>query len=197
MQNAPETLAPVLISLLKGVLNREQEKAKWQDLLKLESAVRDYIDVLGLELVIFEDEGFAYLKNRENEEQDDIPRLIAKRQLSYPVSLILALLRRKLAEHDASSAEVRLVFEKAEFIEELKTYFTSGTNEAQFTKKMESHLKKISDLGFISFIGTKHQIEVNRILKAFIDAQWLKSFDENLNIYLEYGSSDKNGEEDE
>jgi hypothetical protein len=63
--------------------------------------------VLGLELVLDEAEGYAFLRARPEEEDSDtsaskLPRLVARRPLSFPVSLLLALLRKKLAEFDAA-----------------------------------------------------------------------------------------------
>ena len=55
-------LSPLLIHLLKGVLYRDQQEALWQSLLTLQGRVRDYVTVLGLELVLDEAEGYAYLR---------------------------------------------------------------------------------------------------------------------------------------
>ena len=63
--------------------------------------VRDYVTVLGLDLVLDEAEGYAFLRSRPNLDGDpetSLPRLVARRPLSFPVSLLLALLRKKLAE---------------------------------------------------------------------------------------------------
>ena len=69
--------------------------------------------MLGLELVLDEAEGYAFLRSRPESEDDGnskLPRLVARRPLSFPVSLLLALLRKKLAEFDAGGGETRLVF---------------------------------------------------------------------------------------
>ena len=97
-------LSAIVIPLLKGVLYQEGDGALWNALINLQSRVRDYVAVLGLELVLDEAEGYAFLRSRAEEEDDPgpkQPRLIARRPLSFPVSLLLALLRKKLAEFDA------------------------------------------------------------------------------------------------
>ena len=122
---------------------REDNSRKWQDLIDHQGPVRDYLSVIGLELLFFEDEGFAFLKNRErNDDDHEIPQLIVRRQLSYPVSLLLAQLRRKLAEHDASSGEERLIIDKQEIIDLMGTFFVSGSNEVQFIRKVDGALQK-------------------------------------------------------
>jgi hypothetical protein len=184
-----DRLPVILIALLKGVVYREDNNRKWQDLIDHQGPVRDYLSVIGLELLFDEDEGFAFLKNRErNDDDHEIPQLIVRRQLSYPVSLLLAQLRRKLAEHDASSGEERLIVDKQEIIDLMGTFFVSGSNEVQFIRKIDGALQKVYELGFVRFLGDKKEkIEVKRIIKAFVDAQWLQEFDTRIKEYLDYG----------
>lgn len=180
-------LSVVLVTLLRGVVTRDEQEDRWQDLLALESGVRDHAAVLGLELVIVMDEGYAFLRQREpDDEEDPIPRLVNRRPLSYPVSLLLAILRRKLAEHDASSGELRLVIETEEMVEEVRTLLPAGKTEARMTDQITTHLRKVADLGFIRFLGNDPgKFEVRRILKAFIDAQWLAELEERLREYAQ------------
>lgn len=180
-------LSVVLVTLLRGVIARDEQEDRWQDLLALEPAVRDHAAVLGLELVTVMDEGYAFLRQREPDgDEDPIPRLMKRRPLSYPVSLLLAILRRKLAEHDASSGELRLVIETEEMVEEVRTLLPAGKTEARMTDQITAHLRKVADLGFIRFLGNDPgKFEVRRILKAFIDAQWLVELEERLRGYAE------------
>jgi hypothetical protein len=97
-------LSAVIVPLLKGVLYQEGDAGQWNALLQLQARVRDYVTVLGLDLVLDEAEGYAFLRSRPNLDGDpetSLPRLIARRPLSFPVSLLLALFRKKLAEFDA------------------------------------------------------------------------------------------------
>lgn len=177
----------LLISLMKAVVNREDNPTRWQQLLQHQSELRDYLSRMALDLVIFEDEGFAYLKNRDREDEESLPRLVSRRPLSFPVSLLLALLRRKMAEHDAGSGEVRIILEKQEIVDMMAVYFPPLMNEVQFVRKVEGYLKKVLDMGFIRFLGEdKNKLEIKRILKAFVDAQWLNDFDLRLREYAEH-----------
>src|SRR5690606_27504884 len=143
------TLAPapdlsiLAITLLKGVIYRESNEALWGSLLNLQARVRDYVMVLGLELVLDEAEGYAFLKSRPEPESDDpaprLPRLVARRQLSFPVSLLLALLRKKLAEFDAGGADTRLVLTRDEIVELLQMFLPDSSNEARLTDQSEAH----------------------------------------------------------
>jgi hypothetical protein len=183
-------LAPLLIALFKGVVYQDQNPAAWQGLLDLQARVRDYIGVLGLELLLDEAEGYAYVRQRpqgEGEGEAELPRLVARRQLSYPVSLLLALLRRKLTEHDATGDEPRLILAREQIIDMMRVFLPDTANEARLMDRIDSHINKVVELGFLRRLrGQQDQFEIRRILKAFVDAQWLAEFDRKLGTYHEH-----------
>ena len=59
---APNDLPALIILLLKGVIYQEADAGFWNALLNLQARVRDYVVVLGLELVLDEAEGYAFLR---------------------------------------------------------------------------------------------------------------------------------------
>ncbi len=181
-------LPPLLIGLFKGVLYQDQNPDLWQGLLNLQARVRDYVGVLGLELVLDEAEGYAYLRQRAQAEgEPELPRLVARRQLSYPVSLLLALLRKKLAEHDATGAEPRLILSREQIVDMLRVFLPDTANEARLMDRIDSHINKVLELGLLRQLrGQQDQFEVRRILKAFVDAQWLAEFEQKLKEYRDY-----------
>jgi hypothetical protein len=189
-------LSALVITLLKGVLYQEQAAPLWASLLKLQARVRDYVAVLALELVLDEAEGYAYLRARPDALDSDaeattpkLPRLVVRRPLSFPVSLLLALLRKKLAEFDAGGGATRLVLTRNELLEMVRIFLPAGSNEARLIDQLDTHLNKIVELGFLRRLksGGPQQagasFELLRILKAFVDAQWLAEFDARLAAY--------------
>jgi hypothetical protein len=184
---APSDLSALVIPLLKGVLYREGDAASWGALLNLQTRVRDYVAVLGLDLVLDEAEGYAFLRSRqvaEDEPAAKLPRLIARRPLSFPVSLLLALLRKKLAEFDAGGGDTRLILSRDEVVDLIRVFLPEGSNETRLIDQVETYLKKIEELGFVRRLrGQEQMFEVRRILKAFVDAQWLAEFDRRLAAY--------------
>ncbi len=183
----PNELSSVVVPLLKGVLYREDNPGLWDALVHLQASVRDYVAILGLELMLDEAEGYAFLRSRQSEDEDDqsaIPRLVARRQLSYPVSLLLALLRKKLAEFDAGGGDTRLILSRDEVVELIRIFLPASSNEVKLIDQVDGTLNKIAELGFIRRLrGQGQMIEVRRIIKAFVDAQWLADFDERLAEY--------------
>jgi hypothetical protein len=190
MHTAQTDLPTLVVSLLKGVIYREEDERLWGALLDLQARVRDYVAVLGLDLMLDEAEGYAFLKSRAELSEVDVglkvPRLIARRPLSFPVSLLLALLRKKLAEFDASGGDTRLVLARDDIIELVRVFLPETSNEAKLIDQIETHITKIVDLGFLRRLKTINgplSYEVRRILKAFVDAQWLAEFDARLAQY--------------
>lgn len=182
-----QELSSVVVPLLKGVLYREDNPGLWGSLLSLQASVRDYVAVLGLDLMLDEAEGYAFLRSRQDEDEDAqavMPRLVVRRQLSYPVSLLLALLRKKLAEFDAGGGDTRLILSRDEVVELIRIFLPAGSNEVKLIDQVDATLKRIAELGFIRLLrGQGQMIEVRRIIKAFVDAQWLADFDERLAEY--------------
>ena len=181
-------LARILVTLYKGVLYRDADEALWGRLLTLQAAVAGHVNVLGLELGIDEAEGYAFLKTKTFPDGEELPRLVTRRQLTYPVSLLLALLRKKLAEADAGGGETRLILTRDEAVELARVFLPAGTNEAKVTDQVSAALTKVEDLGFVRRLaGQQEAFEVRRILKAFVDAQWLADFDKKLEAYRNPG----------
>ncbi|MCG5539412.1 DUF4194 domain-containing protein [Halorhodospira sp. 9622] len=181
-----ERLSQLLVHLLRGVLHRDSAPQRWQHLLDLQARVRDYVGVLGLELMLDEGEGYAYLRQRPRDEDDDsqLPRMVPRRQLSYPVSLLLALLRKKLAEHDAGGGDTRLILTREQIVDLMRVFLRDTANEARLLDRMDSHIRRVVELGFLRRLrGDEERYEVQRILKAFVDAQWLGEFEERLRAY--------------
>jgi hypothetical protein len=186
-------LSTLVIGLLKSVLYREVDAAEWNALVQIQARVRDYVSVLGLDLVLDESEGYAFLRSRTDGDADaataKLPRLIARRPLSFPVSLLLALLRKKLAEFDTGGGETRLVLTRDQIVEMIRVFLPDTSNEARLIDQIEAQLNKIVELGFLrrmkaSATGETGAVyEVRRILKAFVDAQWLADFDARLAAY--------------
>ncbi|MDZ7669426.1 MAG: DUF4194 domain-containing protein [Gammaproteobacteria bacterium] len=192
MSEAPDQpepqLPPVLVALFRGVLYREQNPDLWHDMLRLQGQVRDQAALFGLELMLVETDGYAFLRQQPAEEgADTLPRLVPRRPLSYPVSLLLALLRKKLAEHDAGGGDVRLILERDQVVDMLRLFLPETANDARLVDQVDRHLNKIVELGFLRRLrGEQQRFEVQRILASFVDAQWLADFEARLAEYRRY-----------
>ena len=188
--NPAGELSAVVVPLLKGVTYRADDAAHWHALLQLQGRVRDHVAVLGLELTLDEAEGYAFLRSRpETADAVDpaapkLPRLVARRPLSFGVSLLLALLRKKLAEFDAAGSDTRPILSREQVVEMLRVFMPEGSNQTRLIDQVDAQLNRAIDLGFVRRLrGQEQMFEVQRILKALVDAQWLAEFDARLAAY--------------
>ncbi len=206
--DAQPDLGALLVVLLKGVLYKDNDTRRWAALLTLQNRVRDYVRILGLELILDEAEGYAFLRSRNKTPEDEnsvkqdeaMPRLIARRQLSFPVSLLLALLRKKLAEFDAGGGETRLVLMREDMVDLMRLFLPETSNEAKLVDQIERHINKVVELGFLKRLQPQSAssppgYEVRRIIKAFVDAQWLAGLDSKLDEYKHYLAAQENRDE--
>jgi hypothetical protein len=187
MTEASHDLSRVVISLMKGVIYEEEDRPLWQIMLGQQGFVRDHVGVLGLDLVLDEAEGYAFLRQRQADEEDEekaLPRLVARRPLGFAVSLLLVLLREKLLELDTKGGDTRLILDREQLVELMQLFLPDSSNQVKIADKIDSHIDKVVELGFLRRLpGQPGLFEVRRILKAFIDAQWLGEFDRRLNEY--------------
>ncbi len=183
----------LLITLYKGVLYKERDEALWRDLGEFTGMVIDHFAPLGLRLVKDDNEGYAYVAypletESANDDADPLPRLVAKRQLSFGVSLLLALLRKRMAEFDTAGEGTRLIVSRGEIVEIMRPFLPESTNETKLADKIDTAINKVKELGFVrSLRSSASQYEVLRILKAYVDAKWLADFDRKLEAYKNYG----------
>ncbi len=185
--DAARDLSVVLISLMRGVTFAEADAVLWQSLLGLQARVRDHVGVLGLELIVDEAEGYAYLRQRPAREgEPELPRLVARRPLGYWPSLLIALLRKKLAEFDAASGDTRLILGREDIVELMRIFLPDTVNQARLVDRIDGHINRVVEMGFLRRLaGQESRFEVRRVLKAFVDAQWLNAFEQRLAGYRE------------
>src|SRR5690606_32231349 len=144
------------------------------------AAVRDHFATIGVDVVVDEEEGYAYLRSRpEVQGEEALPRLVRRRALTYPLSLLLVLLRKRLLEFETTGGEGRLVLSTEQIVEMLRLFQADSTNDARVVDTAEATIRKAAELGFLRALkGQADHWEVRRILKAYVDAETLSDFAE-------------------
>lgn len=178
-------IASAIIRLMQGVIYRESDEDTWATLERSGAGVRDHFATIGVDVVVDQDEGYAFLRSRPDVEGEEaLPRLVRRRTLTYSVSLLLVLLRKRLIEFETAGNEGRFVLTTDQIVEMLRLFQAESTNDARIVDNVESTVKKAADLGFLRQLrGQADHWEVRRILKAYVDAETLSDFAGKLREY--------------
>jgi hypothetical protein len=175
----PMSFAPLAIRLLKGVVY-EEEARYWNELLKIhELPLRRYFAQIGLVLVVNRQEGYAYLRQHQQDdtETDPLPRLMTRRALTIDQSILCVLLREHLEEYtikESASREPILTLRDIRDMVEL--FFRARSTQQRFLKDVKKTVDDIKKQGFLEALNSDDALQnedevryrVKRILKAFI-----------------------------
>ncbi|WP_458041989.1 MULTISPECIES: DUF4194 domain-containing protein [Bacteria] len=182
-----QAVATTIILLMREVLYREvpSHEEAWQTLQRHRGAVADHFAAIGIDIVVDDAEGYAYLVTREPEDgEQPLPRLVRRRSLTYNVSLLLVLLRKRMVEFESSGEEGKLVLTREQLVEMLRVFQATSSNEARTADQADRTIAQAAELGFLRELrGQPGAWEVRRILKAYVDAQTLSDFAARLDAY--------------
>lgn len=181
-EQAQRDQSALLIRLLKGPVYRARHRELWEQLLRDQQAIRDYFQHLGLGLTLDDVEGYAFMAQLQFENDDaELPRLIPRRSLTLAQTLLLVALRKRLAEHDDEESAPRLIVSRQEIYQWLQPYSPEVSNQLKQQREYDALIKKIIEMGFLSSI-TNHpdDFEVQRIIKAFVNAEQIVEFSQLL-----------------
>ncbi|MFJ7205228.1 DUF4194 domain-containing protein [Streptomyces sp. NPDC098789] len=177
---------PVVHLLKAGVIYQGDAPVVWDQILAQQAAIGDYLRVIGVDLVIDRAEGYAYTRQLDTDARDDgatVPRLVTRHRLSFAVSLMLALLRGRLADSDATSSDTRLVLTRDDMVEMMRGFLPKRSNEAQLVDQIDTDIKRLCDLKALRPTKQPGTYEVRRHIKALVDAQVLSDFNDLLATY--------------
>lgn len=187
-----------VVALFKNVVFKEIDQEHWEVITAQKPKIEDYLSKIGLTLIVNEMDGYGYLKQRSyGEGEEEIPRLVPRHALSYPVSLLLVLLRKQLVEFDSTTGDQRLIVNKQQIAERMSLFLRDTTNEAKLVGDIDKHIERVERMGFLRRLrGSDDSFEVQRILRSFVNAEWLNQLNERLEAYKHYanGGEVKEGE---
>lgn len=174
----------VAVRLLQGVLYSDEQRY-WDILLRSQSPLETYFLRIGLSLVIDEPEGYAYLKQWEQEDYpegwDRLPRLMRKVPLGYKPTLLSVLLRDELRRFDEEDVHnEKCVIESSYLFDQWKTFFGSE-DEVRQHREYQAAMHKLEELGFVRKISDSPESwEIKRILKARLPVSELEQLKAQL-----------------
>lgn len=177
-----------IVKLLKSPVERSSNL--WDDVVHYQIEIQDYISEIGLELIVKKDEGFAFVKQFEDSEGNTLG-LIIRRQIGFETSIVLVVLRQSLEEFDSNPTQFQ-VAEKfitdSEIKDEVELFLPEKFNRVKFLKELDSHIKRIVELGYLKETSKKEnetKYQIHRIIKEKITLDILQEFKLKLQTYVE------------
>lgn len=175
-----------LIALLKGIVY-DYQKEVWENLLRYEPDVKKYFLPIGLELFLDKSEGYAFMRQKEwQEDEFPLPKLAEKRQLNFQTSLLCIVLRKFLLEHDAQGGAVRSIINEQEIISRTKVFLPNTNDEAKQQEKIITTINRVVEIGFLRKLEDQQKnYEIHRIIKGFVNADVIDETLKRLRNYAE------------
>ncbi len=176
-----------IVKLLKGIV--EYNDPAWNDILQYQADIQAYLGVIGLELIVKKDEGFAFVRQAILDDGKTI-NLATRRQLGFEISVILIVLRNMLYEFEMnptdSQADEKYVT-TTQIKEEVEMFLPVGFNQVKFRQDLDSNISKVIDMGFLAEVKKLETDEtlyrIHRIIKEKVTLDDLAEFKQKLKEY--------------
>lgn len=179
----------LVIRLTKSNVSNYSHPEDFAKIVTHRNAIHEAVRVLGLTLIVNEDDGngYAYLKTVVTDDGEEL-RLVGRRQMKFHESLLLVMLRKRMAEFQHSgSGEVSgaiCIVTREEIISDLSAFMPQGPNEVKMFKEIEALINKVIEYGFLSKIKQHtDRFQIEGIITAFINAETLENL---LTSYSEH-----------
>lgn len=181
-----KSYSKAVIKLLKGVV--ENNDTVWSDIITYQTDIQNYISVMGLELIVKKDEGFAFIKQMTLDDNKTI-NLVTRRQYGFEISVMLVVLRQMLEDFDSNPTESQAIDKYVtamEIKEETEMFLPTSYNKAKFEKELDNNIQRIVDFGFL--VAPKNgerekRYKIHRLIKEKVSLDDLLEFKTQLNEY--------------
>lgn len=176
-----------IVRLLKSTVERNSNV--WYDVINYQNEIQDYLGKIGLELIVKKDEGFAFVKQLEDNEGNTLG-LVQRRQIGFETSIVLVVLRQSLEDFDSNPTQ--LATEKfitnTEIKDELELFLPEKYDRVKFIKELDRYIGAAAELGYLKEISKKDnetKYQIHRIIKEKITLDILQDFKTKLQEYVE------------
>ena len=175
-----------IILLLKKTV--EKGSPVWEDIISYQVEIQDYLAVIGLELILKKDEGFAFVKQIVFDD-DTTLNLVSRRQLGFEVSIVVIVLRQLLEDYDNNPIETQSadrIITSNEIKDEVLLFLPQDYNRVKLEKDLDTYIQKVVDLGFLKEVkrnGDEVRYKIHRIIKEKVTLEDLDAFKKKLEEY--------------
>ena len=175
-----------IILLLKKTV--EKGSPVWEDILNYQVEIQDYLAVIGLELILKKDEGFAFVKQIVFDD-DTTLNLVSRRQLGFEVSIVVIVLRKLLEDYDNNPVETQStdrIITNNEIKDEVRLFLPQNFNRVKLERELDTNIQKVAELGFLKEVkrnGDEVRYKIHRIIKEKVTLEDLDAFKRKLEEY--------------
>lgn len=184
--NEQEPYSKAIILLLKKTV--EKGSPVWEDIINYQLEIQEYLAVIGLELILKKDEGFAFVKQIVFDD-DTTLNLVSRRQLGFEVSIVVIVLRQLLEDYDNNPVETQSterITTNSEIKDEVRLFLPEKFNRVKLEKDLDTYIQRVAELGFLKEVkrnGDEMRYKIHRIIKEKVTLDDLNAFKNKLKEY--------------
>lgn len=192
MNTLQENIKPyskAIVKLLKGTINKSD--IIWNDILIYQNEIQEYISKIGLELIVKENDGFAFLKQFEIDSENNTIGIASRRQVGFETSIVLVILRQIIEEFESDPTDFTVTekfITESELKEQISFFLPEKFNKVKFLNDLKKYIENVEKLGYLKEAGTtlnEKKYRVHKIIKEKVTLDILNEFKEKLEQYVE------------
>ncbi len=192
MNQLQENIKPyskAIVKLLKKTIDNDD--IVWKDILFYQTEIQEYISKIGLELIIKENDGYAFLKQFEIDNDNNTIGIASRRQVGFETSIVLVILRQIIEEFESDPTDFQVkdkFITESELKEQISFFLPEKYNKVKFLKQLDSYVKNVIKLGYLNESETnlnEKKYKIHKIIKEKVTLDTLNEFKENLKQYVE------------
>lgn len=179
--------ARAVARLLQGVVYNDD--LYWKDVLQNQAGIAEYLEKIGIELVVDQPDGYAYTRQMILDEDGGTVGLVRRTPMTYEASLICIFLREILDDFDIGDhLNNRCLVGHRQLKEYIELFFKEKASFKKFTREIDKHIRKVVEYGFLKVrnAGEKDEenlYEIKRIIKAKISSDHIEAFKLKMEEY--------------
>jgi hypothetical protein len=179
---------PAMIRLLKGPVEY-LDTTPWELILTHQKELTNFLQQIGLLLVLDKDDGYAYVEQLRIDDEDNTIGWVRRTPLPYDESVLLVLLREMMAEFETGEATTReLIRKRRELKEYAELFFRENKSRVKFIRELDRLIDRVEQLGFLTMVEDhetpdEQRFRVKKIIKAKVDHEVLDNFKQQLSTY--------------
>ena len=192
MSSLQENIKPyskAIVRLLKRTINKND--TVWEDILNYQNEIQEYISKIGLELIVKENDGFAFLKQFEIDNENNTIGISSRRQVGFETSIVLVILRQIIEEFESDPTDFAVTekyITESELKEQIAFFLPEKFNTVKFLNDLKKYIENVEKLGYLKEAGTtlnEKKYKIHKIIKEKVTLDILNEFKENLKAYVE------------